>query len=293
MDTNTIIKNNKTFKVNKKFKLSVFIKKLLIYALLICISIVVITPVLWIVLSSFNSGTSLFSSSLIPKNPTLLHYKELFTETDFPIWYKNTFIIATINMIISVIITTISAYAFSRFKFKGRKQSLITIMILQMFPSFLAMTAIYILLMKLGLLNNIWGLLIVYVAGQIPYNTWLCKGYFDGIPKSLDEAARIDGASNFTIFTKIILPLAKPIITLVALTNFMGPWFDFIFPQIILRGKNKTLAMGLFEWVQKQQNTQFTRFAAGAILVAIPITLLFVYLQKYIVEGLSSGATKG
>jgi arabinogalactan oligomer / maltooligosaccharide transport system permease protein len=293
MDTNTVIKNNKELKVNKKFDFADFIQKFLIYVLLIGISIIIITPVLWIVLSSFNSGTSLFSSSLIPKDPTLAHYKELFTETDFPIWYKNTLIIATINMIISVIITTISAYAFSRFKFKGRKQSLMTIMILQMFPSFLAMTAIYMLLMKLGLLNNIWGLILVYVAGQIPYNTWLCKGYFDGIPSSLDEAARIDGASNLTIFTKIILPLTKPIITLVALTNFMGPWFDFIFPQILLRGKNKTLAMGLFEWVQKQQNTSFTRFAAGAILVAIPITLLFVYLQKYIVEGLSSGATKG
>jgi len=156
------------------------------------------------------------------------------------------------------------------------------------------MTAIFILLSKLGLLNSHWGLILVYAGGQIPYNTWLCKGYFDGIPRSLDEAAKIDGASNMTIFIKIILPLARAIITLVALTNFMGPWFDFIFPQIILKSANKkTLAMGLFEWVQKQQNTQFTRFAAGAILVAIPITLLFVYLQKHIVEGLSSGATKG
>ncbi|MGH4122873.1 MAG: sugar ABC transporter permease [Clostridium sp.] len=280
--------------MNKKMNLSSLIRKILVYALLVLLCIVTVTPVIWIVMSSFNSGTSLFSSSIIPKNPTLIHYKELFTQTDFPKWYMNTLKIATINMFLSVILTTLSAYAFSRFKFKGRRQGLMAMMILQMFPAFLAMAATFILISKLGLLNSHWGLILVYVGGQIPYNTWLCKGFFDGIPKSLDEAAKIDGASNMTIFVKVILPLAKPIITLVALTNFMAPWFDFIFPQIILKSsEKKTLAMGLFEWVQKQQNTQFTMFAAGAILVAIPITLLFVYLQKYIVEGLSSGATKG
>lgn len=281
-------------KKKKVFSWSDFIQKTVIYVLLIMISIVILTPIVWIVMSSFNSGSSLFSSSLIPKDFTLKHYKDLFTQTDFKIWYMNTLKIATMNMLISVVLTTLSAYAFSRFKFKGRKHGLMAMMLLQMFPGFLAMTAIYILLYKIGLLNSHWGLILVYAGGQIPYNTWLCKGFFDGIPKSLDEAAKIDGASNLTIFRKIILPLARPIITLVALTNFMGPWFDFIFPQIILKSADKkTLAMGLFEWVQKQQNTHFTRFAAGAILVAIPITLLFVYLQKHIVEGLSSGATKG
>ncbi len=271
-----------------------FITKAATYALLIFISIVILMPVLWIVLASFNSGTSLFSSSLIPKNPTLIHYQNLFTKTQFPIWYMNTLKIATINMVVSVILTTMSAYVFSRFRFKGRKSALMAMMVLQMFPSFLAMTAIYIMITKIGLMNTHWGLILVYAGGQIPYNTWLCKGYFDGIPKSLDEAAKIDGASNMTIFTKIIMPLAKPIIVFVALTNFMGPWFDFIFPQIILRrAESKTVAMGLFEWVQKQQNANFTMFAAGAILVAVPITILFVFLQKHIVEGLSQGAVKG
>lgn len=277
-----------------KSKSSKFIAKAATYALLILISIVILMPVIWIVLSSFNSGTSLFSSSLIPKDPTLIHYKNLLTKTQFPIWYMNTLKIATINMIVSVILTTLSAYVFSRFKFKGRRSALMTMMILQMFPSFLAMTAIYIMITKIGLMNTHWGLILVYAGGQIPYNTWLCKGYFDGIPKSLDEAAKIDGASNLTIFTKVIMPLAKPIVVFVALTNFMGPWFDFIFPQIILRrAESKTVAMGLFEWVQKQQNANFTMFAAGAILVAVPITILFVFLQKHIVEGLSQGAVKG
>ncbi|WDV47369.1 sugar ABC transporter permease [Clostridiaceae bacterium M8S5] len=271
-----------------------FLGKLLVYAILILISIVVLAPIVWIILSSMKEGDSLFSSTLVPDKITFKHYKELFTETKFLKWYTNTLKIATINMIVSVMLTTLSAYAFSRFKFKGRKQSLITLMLLQMFPSFLAMTAIYILLTKMGLYNTHLGLLLVYAGGQIPYNTWLCKGFFDGIPRSLDEAARIDGASNLTIFRKIMLPLAKPIITLVALTNFMGPWFDFIFPQIILKSADKkTLAMGLFEWVQENEATHFTRFAAGAILVAIPITILFIYLQKHIVEGLSAGATKG
>jgi len=288
LDSNLNQGNNK-----KKITFSGLIGKILVHALLVFIAIMVIAPVIWIIGASLNPGTSLFSTSMFPENPTFKHYIDLFTETDYPKWYLNTLKIATANMILSVLLTTTTAYVFSRFRFKGRKVSMMTMLILQMFPAFLAMTAIYVLLFRLGLLNTHLGLILVYAGGQIPYNTWLCKGYFDGIPKSLDEAAKIDGASNLTIFAKVILPLARPIITFVALTNFMGPWFDFIFPQLILRTSDKkTLALGLFEWIQKNQNTQFTRFAAGAILVAIPITLLFVYLQKHIVEGLSSGAVK-
>lgn len=287
--------NNNLNKDNNKKKntFSGLVGKVLIHAMLVLIALMVLAPVAWIIGASLNPGTSLFSSTMFPKEPTFKHYIDLFTETDYPKWYWNTLKIATANMILSVILTTTTAYVFSRFRFKGRKASMMTILILQMFPPFLAMTAIYVLLFRLGLLNTHLGLILVYAGAQIPYNTWLCKGYFDGIPKSLDEAAKIDGASNLTVFVRVILPLARPIITFVALTNFMGPWFDFIFPQLILRTSDKkTLALGLFEWIQKNQNTQFTRFAAGAILVAIPITLLFVYLQKHIVEGLSSGAVK-
>jgi len=289
--------NKKTNNINntkKKISISKVWQKALTYVLLIFLSVIVLAPVIWIIGASLNSGTSLFSSKLIPEEITFKHYVELFTETDYAIWYLNTLKIATINMVISVIITTITAYVFSRFRFKGRKFSMITMLILQMFPSFISMTAIFVLLLRMHLLNTHLGLILVYVGGQIPYNTWLCKGYFDGIPKSLDEAAKIDGATNVETFTKIILPLAKPIITFIALTNFLAPWFDFIFPNLLLKSSNKkTLAVGLFTWVQENQNTYFTRFAAGAILVAVPITILFVFLQKYIVEGLSSGATKG
>jgi len=268
--------------------------KTVIYLILLIQAVLVLAPVLWIIGSSLNPGNSLYGSALFPKNPTITHYIELFTSTDFPIWYMNTFKIAMSNMILSVIVITMTAYAFSRFRFAGRKEGLIIMLVLQMFPAFLSMTALYVLLWQLGLLNSHLGLVLVYVGTGIPYNTWLVKGYFDGIPRSLDEAARIDGASNLTIFRQIILPLTKPIITFVALCSFTGPWMDFLLPRLLIRSAEKTtLAVGLFEWVKGQQNTKFTLFAAGAILVAIPIIILFAYLQKNIVEGLSSGATKG
>ncbi|NLP46790.1 MAG: sugar ABC transporter permease [Epulopiscium sp.] len=286
--------NNQIPVTNKKFTPLKLIRMIIIYGLLILMSIIILAPVLWIIGSSLNPGSSLFSSTMFPKNPTFKHYIELFTETDYKIWYFNTLKIATANMILSVIFTTLTAYVFSRFKFRGRKITIMTILILQMFPAFMSMTAVYVLLFRLNLLNTHLGLILVYASGQIPYNTWLCKGYFEGIPSSLDEAAKIDGASNLTIFRKIIIPLAKPIITFVAISNFIGPWFDFIFPQIVLRSSDKrTLALGLFQWIQENQNTYFTRFAAGSILVAVPITILFLFLQKYIVQGLSAGAIKG
>ncbi len=268
-------------------------QKLFTYALLIIIAIIVIVPLLWLVGSSLNPGASLFGSTMFPRNPTLVHFRRLFLETDYLLWYKNTLRIATANMILSVILTTITAYAFSRFRFTGRKTTLMAMLVLQMFPGFMAMTAIFVLLLQVGLLNTHLGLILVYAGGQIPFNTWLAKGYFDGIPVSLDEAAKIDGASSFTIFRKIILPLAKPIITFIALTNFVAPWMDFIFPRLILRTPDKhTLALGLFDMAVGQQATHFTVFAAGAILVAIPVTILFLFLQKHIVEGLTRGAVK-
>ncbi|MGB6127778.1 MAG: sugar ABC transporter permease [Psychrilyobacter sp.] len=266
----------------------------LTYLGLILIALSVLMPLIWIVMSSMQVGNSLYSSTFLPKALTFDHYKTLFTETDFPIWYMNTLKIATLNMILGVMITTLTAYTFSRYKFRGRKQAMIGMLVLQMFPSFLAMTAIYILITKMGLMDTHAGLLIVYIAGQIPYNSWLVKGYFDGIPKSLDEAARVDGAGHLTIFLKIILPITKPIVVFVALTNFIGPWFDFIFPKLLLRSaEKKTLAVGIFEWISSRANDNFTQFAAASILIAVPIAILFMYLQKHIVAGLSAGATKG
>jgi arabinogalactan oligomer/maltooligosaccharide transport system permease protein len=163
-----------------------------------------------------------------------------------------------------------------------------------MFPSFMGMIAMYNILWQLNMLDSHWGLILVYASGQIPFNTWLVKGYLSTIPKSLDEAAMIDGASKIRIFFSIILPLARPIMVFVALTQFMAPWMDFIFPRLILSSnEKKTLAIGLYDLISGDTNKNFTNFAAGAVLVAVPITAIFMYFQKYFVEGMLAGSTKG
>ncbi len=278
----------------RKGRLSEIIKTIALYALLITMAVVVIYPVLWIVGSSFNPGTGLSSAKAIPENATLAHYKRLFDETKFVMWYKNTLMIAVLNMIVSVILTTSTAYVFSRFKFIGRKFGLLTILVLQMFPSFLGMIAIYMLFLNFGLLNQPLALVLIYATGQIPYNTWLVKGYLSGISKQLDEAALIDGANKVQIFTKIIFPLSKPILTFVAVTQFMAPWFDFILPRLLISSDSKkTLAVGLYEMISGNTNNNFTMFAAGAVLVAFPVAILYSFLQKYLIEGVTAGANKG
>lgn len=277
---------------SKKFvdRLSRFI----IYTILIITAIFVIYPIVWIITGSMNPGDTLFSTKLIPSELSFDHYKYLFKETDYLLWYANTLKIAFWNMIISTLLVVTAAYAFSRFRFPGRRQGLLAMLVLQMFPGFMGMIAIYILLLQINLLDNHWGLILVYAGGSIPFNAWLVKGYFDGLPRSIEEAAKIDGAGHVKIFWKIMLPLSKPMIVFVAVTNFIGPWMDFIFARLVLRtSEKKTLAVGLFEMVTGRGNTEFTTFAAGAVLVAIPVTILFLMFQKHLVEGLKAGANKG
>ena len=269
------------------------ISTVLVYAMLIIMALVVLVPIVWIVGSSFNDQSSLLSATAFPENPTVAHYVELIKETKFLNWYANTLKIAVVNMAISVIITSLTAYVFSRFKFKGKKTGLLSILILQMFPSFMGMMAPYNILWQLNLLNTHFGLILTYAAGQIPYNTWLVKGYLSSIPRSLDDAARLDGASNLRIFGQIILPLMKPILIFVALNQFISPWMDFIFPRMILSSpEKKTLAIGLYDMINSNTNNNFTTFAAGAVLVALPITVLYVCLQKYLIQGVAAGANK-
>jgi len=270
------------------------ISKFFTYTILVITAIFVLYPVIWIITGSLNPGDSLFSTSLIPDSLSLKHYVYLFNETDYLNWYKNTLKIAFWNMILSTFLVVTAAYAFSRFRFPGRKQGLMTMLVLQMFPGFMGMIAIYILLLQLNLLDNHWGLILVYAGGSIPFNAWLVKGYFDGMPRSLEEAAKIDGASNVEIFYKIMMPLSKPILVFVAVTNFIGPWMDFIFARLVLRSsEKKTLAIGLFEMVTGRGNSEFTTFAAGAVLVAVPITILFFIFQDQLTDGLKAGANKG
>jgi arabinogalactan oligomer/maltooligosaccharide transport system permease protein len=266
----------------------------LTYVILTLTAIFILYPVVWVVTGSLNPGDSLFSTRLIPEVLTLDHYKYLWFETKYFTWYKNTFFIAFWNMVISTLLVVTAAYAFSRFRFPGRRQGLMAMLVLQMFPGFMGMIAIYILLLQINLLDNHWGLILVYAGGSIPFGAWLVKGYFDGLPRSLEEAAKIDGASHVTIFFRIMMPLSKPILVFIAVTNFIGPWMDFIFARLILRSsEKKTLAVGLFEMVTGRGNSEFTNFAAGAVLVALPITILFLLFQKHLVEGLKAGANKG
>ena len=266
------------------------------YVLLIIIAICCLYPTLWVVFSSFRPGSSLFSDDFIPKEWTISHYKTLFTSTTFlyPIWYLNTLKIATLSMIFSTILSTLSTYALSRFRFVGRQNTLTTMLVLGMFPGFMSLIPVYIILMQFELLNTHVALILVYAAGSVLANGFVIKGFFDTIPRSLDESARIDGASHLQVFTRIMIPLSKPVLIYVGLTSFTAAWVDFIFARLVLTSRDKwTVAVGMFDLATSAQNANFTLFAAGAVLIAVPITLLFVALQKFLVQGLTAGASKG
>ncbi len=272
-----------------------FVRLGLSYIVLLVLTVLAVYPVLWIVLSSLRPGAALYSESLWPSELTLDHYRELFNNPSFLYgrWYLNTLKIAFLTMIFSTTLVTLGMYAMSRFQFRGRKTALTAMLVLGMFPSFMSLIAIYIILLQLKLLDTHTALVLVYSAGAV-LGGFIVKGFFDTIPRSLDEAARIDGASHLTVFTQIMLPLSRPILTYVALTSFTGAWVDFIFARLVLRTKeNWTLAVGMWDLVNSFQNSNFTMFAAGAVLIAIPITLLFVFLQRFLVQGLTSGASKG
>ncbi|OZM56335.1 sugar ABC transporter permease [Lottiidibacillus patelloidae] len=279
-----------------EMKRNKIIRLTLSYLVILFMFVVILYPLIWIVGSSFNPGNSLMSSSIIPKDATLKHYKELFDleKSDYLLWYWNTLKICFLTMVFSVILVSLTAYSFSRYRFIGRKNGLVTFLILQMVPNFAALIAIFVLALVTGLLDTHLGLILIYVGGAIPMNTWLMKGYLDTIPKELDEAARMDGAGHFRIFWQIIMPLAKPIIAVVSLFTFIMPFTDFILARVLLRSEeNFTLAVGLYDMVAKQFGNEFTKFAAGAVLIALPISILFLSLQKYFISGLTAGGTKG
>ncbi len=267
----------------------------IIYLIIAFVAIIIFYPLIWTVGMSFNQGNSLYSSTLIPENFSLEHYKWLFSEnSDYLLWYKNSLIVSVANAIGSVVLTSLVAYAFSRYQFVGRKNGLYVFLLLQMFPVMMAMVALYIFLNMIGLLDTLSGLILIYLGGQIPFNAWLVKGYLDTIPRELDEAAKIDGAGHIRVFWSVILPLAKPILAVFALFNFMAPLFDFLLPTIVLSSEeNYTLAVGLYNFINDQFSNNFTRFAAGSVLVAVPIAAVYLFLQKYLISGLAAGGTKG
>ena len=265
----------------------------LIHVELLIVAVVVLYPLAWIVGSSFGSGRSLAQASAIPADPTLANYIRLFAETPFATWYGNSLFVAVSNMVISVLLSAIAAYVFARLRFAGRRLGLLVMLVIQIFPTFMTAIAIYILYLNFGLLDSLTGLVIASVAAAVPYNIWLLKGYLDGISTSLDEAAVLDGASHLQIFTRILLPLMTPMLTFVAVTQFAVPWMDFILPRLLISSpQNYTVAIGLFQLISDQTRNDFTTFAAGAILVAVPITVLYMALQRYLVAGLAQGGEK-
>lgn len=268
------------------------LNKALTYLLLIAVCVIIIYPLLWTIGASFNPGNSLVSTSLIPENPTTEHYTQLFAgegNLHYKQWYLNSLKISIFTMIFSLISVSFTAYAFSRFRFKGKKNGLMLFMLLQMIPQFSALTAIFVLGQMLGLINSHWLLILIYVGGQIPMNAYLLKGYMDSIPMDLDESARIDGASRTRIFFQIILPLSRPMLAVVAMNGFTGPLGDFALSSVILREPEAyTLPIGLYKLVSDKMGASYTTFAAGAILISIPIVIAFLSLQKTLCIGISS-----
>ncbi|MFM2477996.1 sugar ABC transporter permease [Celerinatantimonas sp. MCCC 1A17872] len=265
------------------------------YLTITIIAILIIYPLIWTVGASFNPGSSLLSTDLIPKNLSFIHYQDLFNgKIPYLQWYYNSLKISILTMILTLICVSFTAYSFSRFRFKGRKNGLMLFLLLQMVPQFSALIAIFVLAQMLGLVNSHLALVLVYVGGMIPMNTYLMKGYLDAIPRDLDESARMDGASNIRIFIEIILPLSKPIIAVIALFSFTGPLGDFILSSTILRTPEKyTLPIGLYNLVAQKMGASYTTYAAGAVLISIPVALIFLSLQKYFVSGLTAGGSKG
>ncbi|AZR72217.1 sugar ABC transporter permease [Anoxybacter fermentans] len=282
-----MIRNQKFLKV---------IRLTLTYIFLLIMVCVTVYPILWLIGASFNTGDSLYSSTMFPKNPTLDHYRELMNNPDYPFyrWYWNTIKVAAMTAILGLVLCSLTAYAYSRFRFPGRKYGLMTMLVIQMFPSFMNMVALYVLLNMAGLLDSHLGLVLVYAGTSIPFNTWILKGYFDTIPKSLEEAALIDGASRSTIFWRIMIPLSAPVLAVITIFHFVIPFGDFILARLLLTSVNKyTLTVGLFTLISNNFGKNWTTFTAGALLMAIPIVILYLSLQKYFISGLTKGATKG
>lgn len=284
----------------KSYKLRRTLSNTLIYIFLSVMAIIWVLPLAWLIMTSFRGEQQVYINYVIPKTWTFDNYIHLFTQADpvginFPRWFINTLLVSACSCVISTVSVLMVSYTFSRLRFKSRKKIINIAFILGMFPGFLTMVAIYYLLDVMGLTHNIVGLIVVYSAGA-GLGFAISKGFFDTVPRALDEAATIDGATRNQIFWKIILPMSKPIIVYTILTSFTGPWADFIFPRLLLGDSydQYTVAVGLWRMLDRNNlETYFLQFCAGSVLVAVPITALFLKMQKYYVEGVTGGAVKG
>lgn len=272
------------------------------HVLLIAITAAVLMPVFWILNASLQEvGTISSSQDINLSKITLVNYAQLLKGSDFYAWIKNSFFVCIISTTLCLLFTCTAGYAFSRFRFAGKKQGLIMMIIIQMFPATMAMVALYKLLNVFDAVTggfigfNLMGLILIYTGGNIPFNTWLIKGYIDGsIPKELEESAYIDGATKWQTFTKIVLPLMGPIMAVIGIFTFIAAYNDFLIPSIVLQDSAQyTLAVGLRGFISGKFSMNWTQFAAASVLGSLPILIVFLSLQRFLVEGLTKGAVKG
>jgi arabinogalactan oligomer/maltooligosaccharide transport system permease protein len=259
-------------------------------------------PIAYVASGAFSAVPSISAAKLIPDKLSLHNFWILFHDpsTHYARWYANTMIIAAVTAIFTVLIGALAAYAFSRFRFKGRRMGLLSLLLIQMFPQLLLIVAIYLIVLHTGKvfgflsLNTLSGLIIVYLGGAMGVNTWLLKGFFDTIPAELDESARVDGATPAQVFWGVVLPLAAPVLAVIALFSFIGVINEFVIASVLLQNNEKfTLALGLRSFIDQQYSEHWGPFAAGVLLAAPPVVLLFLFLQRFIVSGLTGGAVKG
>lgn len=257
-------------------------------------------PIVWLLVTSFSAYPGINTSNFFPEEWSITAYKSLLFGADsvaqFPNWFKNTFVIACFSCVISSCFVLMVAYATSCMRFKARKPLMNVAIIMNLFPGILSMIAVYFILKTLGLTNNHWGLILVYSASS-GLGYLIAKGFLDTVPTSLREAATIDGASEARIFWQVVLPMSRPIIVYTVISSFLAPWMDFVFAKMILNAgisSQWTVAIGLYNMLEKSLiNSYFTQFCAGGVLVSIPISILFVIMQKFYVEGITGGAVKG
>lgn len=276
------------------------ISSVLLHLLLTVLAVVWITPIVWLVVTSFSGYDGMNTSRFFPETWSLANYTRILLEPDtvsqFPVWFKNTMIIAVFVCLISTSFVLMVSYAMSCMRFKGRKPLMNIAVMLQLFPGFLSMIAIYFILKSVNLTNSHIGMILVY-SGGAGLGYLVAKGFFDTIPTSLREAAYIEGASEARTFFTIVLPLSKPIIVYTVISSFLVPWTDFVFARIILNSgisTDWTVAIGLYNMLQRQLlPNYFSRFCAGGVLVGIPIGILFIIMQKFYVEGITGGSVKG
>lgn len=277
------------------------------WLLILLMVIFTLFPVVWIISASFNPTGSMATQTLIPANvrsldDLLVNFRGLLNNDQVPFWrwVGNSLIVSVTTTILSLAITVLAAYSFSRFRFRGRRTLLLTILLIQVFPNILAMVALYLILLQIGTfvpvlgLNQYGGLILVYLGGAMGVNTWLVKGFFDTIPKDIDESAYVDGATHWQTFSYLIFPLVRPILAVTAMLAFVGTFNEFVLARVMLTDRNNwTLMVGLFNFVSAKFTDDWGVFAAGSLLAATPVVILYLSLQKYIVGGLTQGAVKG